>query len=140
MEAIHIIQNIDELPKLAEQLLSFAQKHKIFVFKGDLGAGKTTFIKAITKHLGCEEEITSPTYSIVNEYMLGTDTIFHFDLYRMKSYEEILDIGFWDYFIEKPYIFIEWADLVVDELEKYVFINVETLATEKRTFTFSFVG
>ncbi len=132
----HIIRSIDELPQLAKSLLDFAEERSIFVFKGSLGAGKTTFIKYLSQAIGSNDEVTSPTYSIVNEYVSSNYSIFHFDLYRMKDYEEILDIGFWEYFEENTYIFIEWADLVVAELDKYTFVSIETQADGSRKFCF----
>ncbi len=130
-----------ELKQLAKTLLSFAGNCKIFILEGNLGAGKTTFVKAIAQELNCTEAITSPTYSIVNEYITKNDTnIFHFDLYRLNSIEEIEDIGFWEYFSDNNYIFIEWADLVLNELGSYVRINIRTLADESREFTFSHIS
>ena len=132
----YTINSLNALPSLAKQLLAFKENETIFVLNGDLGAGKTTFVKAIAKELSCNEDITSPTYSIVNEYRTENAVIYHFDLYRMNSLAEIEDIGFWDYFDDKPIVFIEWADLILTQLDSYIRINIDTLANDSRTFTF----
>ncbi|MCL4109557.1 UNVERIFIED_CONTAM: hypothetical protein GTU68_061704 [Idotea baltica] len=136
----HIVSSIEQLSLVAKSLLNFKNDCKIFILNGEPGAGKTTFVKNIAQQLGCTEEITSPTYSIVNEYAANEMAIYHFDLYRMESYEEILDIGFWEYFDDNAFVFIEWADLVISELDKYVIININTLANESRVVSFEAVG
>lgn len=143
-KSIYQIKSESELPALAQQLLEFTEsnsKNNIFILNGDLGAGKTTFVKEIAKQLQCTEAVTSPTYAIVNEYITTENIhIYHFDLYRMNSLEEIEAIGFWDYLDGESYIFIEWADLVLPQLENYIRINIQTLANDIRTFTFEHIN
>ncbi|MCB9202503.1 MAG: tRNA (adenosine(37)-N6)-threonylcarbamoyltransferase complex ATPase subunit type 1 TsaE [Flavobacteriales bacterium] len=102
---------LNDLPKIATYLLKETQS-KVFFFNGNLGAGKTTLIKEIVKQLGSDDDVSSPTFSVVNEYHTDNDVVYHFDLYRMKSLEEILDFGFEEYIFSGHYCFIEWTQLV----------------------------
>lgn len=103
-----------ELDAIAKALLLFAGSTRIFCFEAQMGAGKTTFIKALCRVLGCQSPVSSPTYSIVNEYKTATGKLYHFDLYRLKSADELLDIGFEDYLYSNDYCFIEWPALATD--------------------------
>lgn len=91
---------------------------RVFAFYGKMGAGKTTFIKAVCECLGVDDVITSPTFAIVNEYTSGTngDTIYHFDFYRIKKIEEVYDMGYEEYFYSGSPCFIEWPELIEDLL------------------------
>lgn len=112
MKAISL-KNISELPEAAKQILLFAKEKNIFCFYGELGAGKTTLIKEICKQLGVKDEGSSPTFSLINEYLtIGDKKIFHFDLYRLKSESEIYDIGYEDYLFSGNYCFIEWPEKI----------------------------
>ncbi len=106
------IQDLKELPDAAKQLLEFSAGEKIFLFEGDMGAGKTTFIKAICEQLGIKDTIASPTYSLVNEYQSPEGRIFHFDFFRIKSETEAYDMGFEEYLYSGNYCFIEWPDKI----------------------------
>ena len=102
---------VEELEAKAEELVAAAQGIKIWLFSGEMGAGKTTFIKAICKKLGVTEPMHSPTFSIVNEYKTSAgDSIYHFDFYRLKSEEEAFDIGVEEYFESGKYCFVEWPE------------------------------
>lgn len=129
-----VVKNIDQLEEVVEKLLQFAGKQKIIVFNGEIGAGKTTFIKRFCKHLGVQEEVTSPTFSLINEYPYtdknGQEAlIFHADLYRLKSLEEAIDIGIEDYLYSGNYCLIEWPDLINPLLPLDV-VRVEIEITE----------
>jgi tRNA threonylcarbamoyladenosine biosynthesis protein TsaE len=100
-----------ELPELANQIILKFPDIRIFLFKAEMGVGKTTFIKEIAKVLGVNDTMSSPTYSIVNEYQLENGKIFHFDLYRVKSFDECLDIGMDEYLNSGNYCFIEWPEI-----------------------------
>jgi tRNA threonylcarbamoyladenosine biosynthesis protein TsaE len=107
---------LEDLPAIAEGLLNFAGPEKIICFKATMGAGKTTFIKALCLQLQSTSDFSSPTYSIVNEYSCSQGKIYHFDLYRLNSLEEAMDIGMEEYLDSGNYCFIEWPDLVIEAL------------------------
>ena len=110
--------SLDELSQTASQLVSSIGAQTIWCFEGEMGAGKTTFIKEICKILGVEEDITSPTFSLVNEYKTANGkTIYHFDFYRIRSIEEVYDIGYEDYFFSNNICLIEWPSKVEELLE-----------------------
>lgn len=129
MKSLQIdISETSELSENARQLLSFASELKVFAFEAEMGAGKTTFIKVLCKELGSKDNFSSPTYSIVNEYSTPNEKLYHFDLYRLKSAEELLDIGFEEYVDGKHYCFIEWPELAISFLPKpylSIIINVK---------------
>jgi|SRR5690606_1793448 len=108
---IFTLNSISELPQIAQEILSGFQ-HKIILFEGEMGAGKTTLIKEIIKQMGSEDETSSPTFSIVNEYETQKGKVFHFDFYRIKSEEEALDFGVEEYFDSGNFCFIEWPEKV----------------------------
>lgn len=107
------INNLNDIPEAAQRFADQMGDNKVFAFYGDMGAGKTTFIKAICEVLGVKETITSPTFAIVNEYKSGSgDPIFHFDFYRINKLEEAYDFGYEDYFYSGNVCFIEWPELI----------------------------
>ncbi len=110
----------------AKALIDFAGKEHIIVFDAPMGAGKTTFIKALCKSLGVIDTMSSPTYSIVNEYRTDSGKkVFHFDLYRLKDSSELLDMGFEEYLSFNNYVFIEWPELAFPFIESYVKVSIE---------------
>jgi tRNA threonylcarbamoyladenosine biosynthesis protein TsaE len=108
---MEIIFELDEIEKIAQKFLQIVKPNKVFAFSGDLGAGKTTFINALCKQLGVTESVTSPTYSIIQEYA-GTDNeiIYHIDLYRLKSDREAMDAGIEDCINSDEICMIEWPE------------------------------
>jgi tRNA threonylcarbamoyladenosine biosynthesis protein TsaE len=108
------ITNINQLPELCKAILEFADGRKIFAFHGEMGSGKTTIIKALCIELGSHDNFSSPSYSIVNEYLVepGNEKIYHIDLYRLKNLDEALAIGIEEYINGDSYCFIEWPGLV----------------------------
>lgn len=111
------LTSLDLLSEASKQFIQLIGDHKIFAFQGEMGAGKTTFIKAICQQLGVIENITSPTFAIVNEYIASNDTpIYHFDCYRLKNIEEAFNIGAEDYFYSGNLCFIEWPEKIEDIL------------------------
>lgn len=104
------ISDLAKLPGAAGQLLKFAGDVRVFLFEAEMGAGKTTFIKQLCSQLGSKDSFSSPTYSIVNEYTYPQGKIYHFDLYRLNTSEELLDIGFEEYIDSGNYCFIEWPE------------------------------
>ena len=126
------ISNLDNIREAARQFIENIGDHRVFAFYGKMGAGKTTFIKAICEELGVEDIITSPTFAIVNEYtsqsslLTPNDSIFHFDFYRIKKLEEVYDMGFEDYFYSGSLCFIEWPELIEEVLpEDAVKVTIE---------------
>lgn len=120
--------DISQLPEVAEKLISDAGAHKVFLFYGEMGAGKTTLIKEICKILGVEDIVTSPTFTIVNEYLnSGGETLYHFDFYRIKSETEAYDLGYENYFYSGSYCFIEWPEKIASLLpEKSAVVMITT--------------
>lgn len=114
------IESLDHIHEAAQQFIDNMGKGNVFAFYGKMGAGKTTFIKAICECLQVDDVITSPTFSIVNEYYSNKldDSIFHFDFYRIKKVEEVFDMGYEDYFYSGRLCFLEWPELIEDLLPK----------------------
>jgi len=110
--------DLNTIDKLAKSLLK-SFKTKTVLFYGEMGVGKTTLISSLLKELGSEEKATSPTFSIVNEYKLKNDIVYHFDFYRIKDAVEVLDIGIEEYLYSENWIFIEWPEKICDFLPKY---------------------
>lgn len=106
------ISNLDNIRESAREFINNIGSHKVFAFYGKMGAGKTTFIKAICEELGVDDVITSPTFAIINEYSGKDETIYHFDFYRIKKLEEVYDMGYEDYFYSGSLCFIEWPELI----------------------------
>ncbi|WP_332029523.1 tRNA (adenosine(37)-N6)-threonylcarbamoyltransferase complex ATPase subunit type 1 TsaE [Kaistella sp.] len=112
-------------------------KHNILLLKGNLGAGKTTFTKFLLKNLGSKDEVSSPTYAIVNEYHTPKGKVFHFDLYRMKNITEVYDIGMDEYLDNAKLCIIEWPEIYEEELEGLPHHEITiSNSEEKRTATF----
>ncbi len=117
--------NQKELPMVAKELFEFAGLIKVWLFVGDLGAGKTTLIKQICKHLGVVDEVTSPTFSIINEYLAEEKPVYHFDFYRLSNEKEVMAIGVGEYFYLGNYCFIEWPQKVEQILpDDLLLINI----------------
>lgn len=112
------IENLDGIRDAARRFIETMGEHTIFAFYGKMGAGKTTFIKALCEELGVEDPVTSPTFALVNEYRSATtaELIYHFDFYRIKKLEEVYDLGYEDYFYSGALCLIEWPELVEDLL------------------------
>jgi tRNA threonylcarbamoyladenosine biosynthesis protein TsaE len=107
------IKDISALRDTAKKLLDFFPEDRIFAFYGSMGAGKTTFIKALCHQLGSEDNITSPTFALINEYSTRDGSvIYHFDFYRIKKLEEAFDLGYEDYIYSGNYCFIEWPEMI----------------------------
>ncbi len=131
------IQNIDTIRESAREFIQNIGERKVFAFYGKMGAGKTTFVKAICEELGVEDVITSPTFAIVNEYEAHVQSIFHFDFYRIKRLEEVYDMGYEDYFYSGALCFIEWPELIEDLLpEDAVKVTITENTDGTRTVTF----
>ena len=112
------INSLADINEAAKTFVENMGDGKVFAFYGKMGAGKTTFVKAVCECLGVEDVITSPTFAIVNEYASATtgDAIYHFDFYRIKKLEEVYDMGYEDYFYGGSLCFLEWPELIEDLL------------------------
>ena len=138
------IQDLEHINEAAKAFIEHIGDHRVFAFYGKMGAGKTTFIKAICEVLGVNDVITSPTFAIVNEYSLTShlspltsDSIYHFDFYRIKKLEEVYDMGFEDYFYSGALCLIEWPELIEEVLpEDAVKVSITENADGSRTVDF----
>jgi tRNA threonylcarbamoyladenosine biosynthesis protein TsaE len=121
------IKSLDTIQETAEQFIELIGESRIFAFNGNMGAGKTTFIKAICEELGVKENVNSPTFAIVNEYeTLDEKIIYHFDCYRINKIQEALDLGAEEYLYSGNLCFIEWAENIASLLpDSMVNVNIE---------------
>ncbi len=106
------VEDVDGLPEAARQILAGWAAKRVFLFFAEMGAGKTTLIKALCSELGVEESTSSPTFSIVNEYASNQGPVYHFDFYRLKSEQEAYDMGYEEYFYSGHYCFVEWPEKI----------------------------
>lgn len=137
------IENLENIREAAKSFVNGIGDSKVFAFYGKMGAGKTTFIKAVCEELGVEDVITSPTFAIINEYTTHSSlltphsTIYHFDFYRIKKLEEVYDMGYEDYFYSGALCFIEWPELIEEVLpEDAVKVTITEQADGSRTINF----
>ena len=115
------LPSLDKLPAIASDFLENTQGKKQFAFYGNMGVGKTTFIKEICKQLGVLQVVTSPTFAIINEYnTIDNQVIYHFDLYRINKIEELYDFGYEDYIYSSNYCFIEWPEKAEEVLPGHI--------------------
>lgn len=133
------INNLSNIREAAREFISHMGDRKVYAFYGKMGAGKTTFIKAICEELGVEDVITSPTFAIINEYSISTphspltsDVIYHFDFYRIKKLEEVYDMGYEDYFYSGALCLIEWPELIEEVLPEDA-VKVQIIEKEDGT-------
>ena len=124
-----LIDNLEQLPRLASDLLEEFREERFFAFFGKMGVGKTTLIKALCDQLGVKEVVCSPTFAIINEYTSGEgEPVYHFDFYRLKSAEEAYDIGYEEYFYSGMYCFTEWTEKKEQLLPEH-YVRVEMKET-----------
>ncbi len=128
---------LDQIANAARRIIEEAGDEKIWIFQGQMGAGKTTLIKALAKQMGVEDQVSSPTFGIVNEYGTATGSkIFHFDFYRMDDPTEALDIGIEEYFYGGEYCWLEWAEKIAQFLpEEFLLIRIIPDSKNSRTIT-----
>ncbi len=127
---------LDEIEDVARSLINQINDVNLILFKGELGSGKTTLIKSILKNLGVKENITSPTFSIVNQYLISNRLINHFDLYRIKSLTELEVIGFEEYLESGAVCFIEWPEIAMSKIfDNYIEIYIKFIDQKTREIT-----
>ena len=137
METIRI-DSLEKIQEAARQFVDSMGDNTVFAFYGKMGAGKTTFIKAVCQELGVTDNITSPTFAIVNEYRsdIAGELIYHFDFYRIKKLDEVYDMGYEDYFYSGAICFIEWPELIEDLLPgNTIKVSIEEVENGARVLT-----
>ena len=131
-----IVDCISDLSRVSKALLSYKADKNIICFYGEMGVGKTMFIKEFCKEIGVKDIVTSPTFSIVNEYLYDNKSVFHFDFYRIENEDEAFDMGYEEYFFNDNICLIEWPEkvknLIPDDVIKVIITNND----EQRTFEF----
>ena len=127
-----ITHSPEETEKIGEALAKSLQPGTILAYRGDLGAGKTAFTRGLARGLGCKETVTSPTYTIVNEYLGGRLPLFHFDMYRLASSDDLWDIGWEDYLDREGVCAVEWSENVQDAMEDAITVTIEKLGENTR--------
>ena len=130
-----ITHSPEETEKIGEALAKSLQPGTVLAYRGDLGAGKTAFTRGLARGLGCKETVTSPTYTIVNEYLGGRLPLFHFDMYRLASSDDLWDIGWEDYLEREGVCAVEWSENVADAMENAVTVTIEKLGETTRRIT-----
>ena len=124
-----------ETEAVGEKLGAVLQPGAVLAYRGDLGAGKTAFTRGLARGLGAAEQVTSPTYTIVNEYLSGRLPLFHFDMYRLRSSDDLFDIGWEDYLERGGVCAVEWSENVEDALENAILVTIEKTGEDSRRIT-----
>ena len=130
-----LTHSTEETEKIGEALAKKLQPGTILAYRGDLGVGKTAFTRGLARGLGCKELVTSPTYTIVNEYLGGRLPLFHFDMYRLASSDDLWDIGWEDYLERGGVCAVEWSENVADAMEDALTVTIEKLGETTRRIT-----
>ena len=125
----------EETEKVGAALGRILPPGTVLAYRGDLGAGKTAFTRGVARGLGCNEIVTSPTYTIVNEYLSGRIPLFHFDMYRLGSSDDLWDIGWEDYHERGGVCAVEWSENVDDAMENAIYVRIEKTGEETRKIT-----
>ena len=125
----------EQTEQVGQALGKVLQPGAVLAYEGDLGAGKTAFTRGLARGLGAEETVTSPTYTIVNEYLSGRLPLFHFDMYRLGSSDELWDIGWEDYLERGGVCAVEWSENVADAMENAIRVTIEKIGEDSRKIT-----
>ena len=124
-----------ETELVGEKLAKALRPGAVIAYTGDLGAGKTAFTRGLARGLGCGDMVTSPTYTIVNEYLSGRMPLFHFDMYRLASADDLFDIGWEDYLERGGVCAVEWSENVTEAMEQVIWVRIEKTGQESRRIT-----
>ena len=130
-----ITNSPEETERVGAALGKILTPGMVIAYRGDLGAGKTAFTRGLARGLGYDEPVTSPTYTIVNEYLGGRIPLFHFDMYRLRSSDDLFDIGWEDYLDRGGVCAVEWSENVDDAMEDAIYITIEKLGEDARRIT-----
>ena len=125
----------EETEAIGKRLGEMLTPGAVIAYQGDLGAGKTAFTRGVALGLGAKEPVTSPTYTIVNEYLSGKYPLFHFDMYRLASSDDLFDIGWEDYLERGGICAVEWSENVADAMENAIVVTIEKLGEDSRRIT-----
>ena len=125
----------EETEAVGKRLGQSLKPGAVIAYQGDLGAGKTAFTRGVALGLGAKEQVTSPTYTIVNEYLSGKYPLFHFDMYRLASSDDLFDIGWEDYLDRGGICAVEWSENVADAMEGAIVVTIEKLGEDSRKIT-----
>ena len=125
----------EETEQLGAALGRIVRPGTVIAYRGDLGAGKTAFTRGLARGLGCSEMVTSPTYTIVNEYLGGRLPLFHFDMYRLASSDDLWDIGWEDYLERGGVCAVEWSENVAEAMEDAITVTIDKLGEDSRRIT-----
>ena len=125
----------EETEAIGEKLAQSLSPGAIIAYRGGLGAGKTAFTRGLARGLGYKEQVTSPTYTIVNEYLGGRLPLFHFDMYRLRSADDLFDIGWDDYLDRNGICAVEWSENVAEAMENPISVTIEKLGDSQRKIT-----
>ena len=131
----YITNSPEETEAVGQELARQLRPGAILAYEGDLGAGKTAFTRGLAKGLGCVDTVTSPTYTIVNEYLSGRMPLFHFDMYRLRSADDLWDIGWEDYLDRGGVCAVEWSENVREAMEGAITVRIEKAGEETRRIT-----
>ena len=131
----YLTNSPDETQALGARLGTKLQPGTVLAYRGDLGAGKTAFTRGIAQGLGATDLVTSPTYTIVNEYLSGRMPLFHFDMYRLPDSDSLFDIGWEDYLERGGVCAVEWSENVADVMEDAIIISIEKTGEDSRRIT-----
>ena len=132
---VYITHSPEETEQIGVMLGEKLNSGDIIAYRGDLGAGKTAFTRGLARGLGCTEQVTSPTYTIVNEYLSGRIPLFHFDMYRLRSSDDLWGIGWDDYLDRGGVCAVEWSENVTDAMENALWVTIEKLGDDQRRIT-----
>ena len=132
---IYLTNSPEQTEEVGAALSKVLSPGTVIAYRGDLGAGKTAFTRGLAKGLGCTDMVTSPTYTIVNEYLSGKYPLFHFDMYRLASSDDLWDIGWEDYLDRGGVCAVEWSENVADAMENAIIVTIEKLGEDARRIT-----
>ena len=132
---VYVTNSPEETEAVGQAVAQHLAPGTVLAYEGDLGAGKTAFTRGLAKGLGAADRVTSPTYTIVNEYLTGRLPLFHFDMYRLESSEDLWDIGWEDYLERGGICAVEWSENVDDAVERAVYVTIEKLGGDARRIT-----